>query len=114
MPSATLSLPKLSPANLTLWAARAGLLLWAGFWMWFNVASSPGDTGGLWWHLSFGAILVGLGATSWFSPRVGGVLMIAAGMAAAWVFHQGAAYGLLAIPAAVIGVLLLVSSSSRR
>src|SRR5262245_61312540 len=113
MPAAVVHAPRFSPANLTFWTARAALLLWAGFWMWFNVASVPGDKGGAWYHIGFGVITVGLGLTAWFRPRLGGVLMIAAGMAAAWWLHGGAAYTMLALPAVAIGVLLLLSRPAR-
>ena len=90
-----------------LWLARALLLLWAAFWVWFNVASAIGENEGTWGHLLFAGIAVCLAGIGCFLPRIGGVLMLAAAVAAAFAFHNPAALGLLAAPAAVIGVLLL-------
>src|ERR1051326_5754044 len=99
-------------AKLGLWATRALLLLWAGFWLWFNIASAIGEHDGLKWHLGLAGILIGLAAIGWFWARVGGVLMITVGMLAAWGLHNMGAYTTLALPAAAIGVLMLLIGST--
>jgi hypothetical protein len=96
-------------ASLGFWAVRAMLLVWAGFWLWFIIASANGDPGGIYWRLLFGGIAAALAAISWFWQRVGGVLMVATAMSAAWYFHSPSAYTMLALPAAAIGLLLILT-----
>jgi hypothetical protein len=91
-----------------LWLARGLLILWAGFWLWFNIASAIGESDGAWWHIGVAAATLALFLASWFWPKVGGVLMVAAGMFAARAFGHTAALTILAIPAATIGVILLL------
>jgi hypothetical protein len=95
----------------TRWIARFLLLLWAAFWLWFNIASAIGESDGGWWHIALAAITAALAVVSWFWPRIGGCLMILTGVLAAWSFHNPAAIILLAVPAFIIGVLLLFSES---
>lgn len=72
------------------WLVRAATIVWAGFWLWFAVASGIHDR--LPWH---GVVLyalhwpvsmiVALVPVTWFWPRLGGVLLILAGfVVAAW------------------------------
>jgi hypothetical protein len=101
-------LPRLNPAFLGFWATRALLTVWAGFWLWFIIASAKGDPDGLKWRLLFGGVAAGLVAISWVWQRVGGVVMVATAMTAAWYFHNPGAYALLAVPAAAIGLMLIL------
>jgi hypothetical protein len=101
--------PRLNPATVGFWATRAFLTAWAGFWLWFIIASANGDQpGGLKWRLLFGGIAAALVAVSWAWQRIGGVLMVAAAMTAAYYFHNPGAYILLALPAAAIGLMLIL------
>ena len=100
--------PRPNLAATVLWISRALLLSWAGFWLWFIIASAKGDPAGLPWRLLFGGIAAGLLGVSWFWQRLGGVLMIATGLFSAWYFHNTSAYILLALPAVGIGVLLML------
>ncbi len=94
-----------------LWIARVAVLVWAAFWLWFNIASMIGERDGLVHHLQMAAITLALAAGAWFWPRTGGVLMIAGGLAASRAFPHNAAFLALALPATAIGVLLLLSRS---
>ncbi len=90
------------------WVARSLLIVWAGFWLWFNIASMVGERDGAQPHLALALITVALAVTCWCWPRIGGVLMIAAGVFAARAFPHTAAFLLLAVPGTAIGVLLLL------
>jgi hypothetical protein len=94
---------------VAFWSARAPLIAWAGFWVWFIAASAIGYRTGLQWHLLFGGIAASLFAAAWFWQRVAGVAMLAAAALTAWFFHNSSEYLLIAAPAALIGVLLLAS-----
>ena len=103
------SSPITSAPRLTLWIGRFFLLLWAAFWLWFNIASAISEDEGRRSHVIFACIAAALTLTAWFLPRIGGVLMILAGAAAMWDFHSSAAVMLLAAPGAIIGIILLFS-----
>lgn len=99
---------KPTPRLVAFWLVRALLVAWAGFWIWFNVASSMGESEGHWGHLLFAAVTALLAAAGWFWPLVGGVVMILAGMLSARFFPHPAAFTLLSAPAVVIGLLLVL------
>ena len=113
MPSAALPGPDHAPLasrpRPTRWIGRFFLLLWAAFWLWFNIASAISETEGSRVHILFACITAALTIIAWFLPRIGGVLMILAGAAAMWQFHSSAAITLLAAPGAIIGIILLFS-----
>ena len=62
------------------WVRRVGLgllLAWAGFWVWFNVASAfgersgPGSAGIEVGHLALGAVIAVFGVLVWRRPLAG-------------------------------------------
>jgi|GEM_PF-2130207 hypothetical protein len=91
------------------WTARGGVVVWTGFWGWFNVASMMGESDGFMHHLEVLGITLGLAVAAWFWPTIGGVLMVVGGLLAAAAFPNRAAFWLLAAPATAIGLLLLLS-----
>jgi hypothetical protein len=96
--------------HITRWFARFMVVLWAAFWIWFNVATATAENEGRWQHVALAGAAAAMAAVSWVWPRVGGVLMIVAGMIAAWRFHvQPADIALMAVPTVLVGILLLSS-----
>lgn len=66
----------LRPIGLTV------LVLWAGFWGWFNVASAFGEGPSIEvWHLAVGALIVASAAVAWRYPRPGGLVLLAVAVA---------------------------------
>lgn len=96
------------PRKIAFWSVRGLLLIWAGFWLWFNVASAVLENDGHLWHVALAAITVGLAIAGWIWPRAGGALMVSVAVLAAWGFHNWAAFATLTVPAAIIGLLLLL------
>jgi hypothetical protein len=90
------------------------LLVWAGFWICFNVASALGERDGQWHHVTLAAMTAGLAVAAWLWPRLGGLLLIGGGALAALAFPNTAALAMLALPAAGIGILLLAIGAKRR
>ncbi|UCD29258.1 MAG: hypothetical protein JSV03_01910 [Planctomycetota bacterium] len=93
-------------------AARAILILWAGFWMWFVLVHVFADGISSLYHGS--KILVPMLTaivTAWYWPRVGGVLLIAFGIALVFYFNiKGFRFVIdpLAMPLMVCGLLLVL------
>ncbi len=65
-----------------IWLARILALAWAGFWLWFGVAS------GMQLHLSWprvalygwvGFVFLALALIAWFRPKLGAVLLVLTG-----------------------------------
>jgi hypothetical protein len=102
-------LRRVDMSRVGLLVARVLVLAWAGFWLWFNIASALGERDGFTQHMVMAAVTLILAGTCWFWPRVGGVLMVAAGIFAAWAFHNSVAFTLLSLPAATIGVILILT-----
>ena len=99
-------------SQILRWTPRIAVTAWAGFWAWFVVMAGITD-----FHQGLrgtipmvGAWLVALSAltaTVWIWPRIGGILMLMAGVGAAFYFNSTGARFLLAVPAVVVGVTAL-------
>ena len=103
---------RIDPARgrvIAFWTARAALLLWSAFWLWFNIASMIGERTGWQHHLKLAVITLGLTVIAWFWPRIGGALLVLAAVLGASLFPNIWALTLLALPAAAVGVLLLLA-----
>lgn len=100
--------------SLTSIASLALLVLWAGFWLWFSVSVVLSERTLAWQPYAFIATIIGLAAAAWRFPRIGGILMIAAGVAAAYYYDNVWARGLLATPAIVIGAIRAFVVRERR
>jgi hypothetical protein len=100
----------LSPApRVTRWIGRFFLLLWATFWLWFNITSATTETEGSRAHIALACITAGLTLAAWFLPRIGGAIMIVGSAGAMWEFHNAPTIVVFAIPGAIIGIILLFS-----
>ncbi len=105
-----------APASRVLRLLLRGLVLaWAGFWAWFVVMVSLGESPPPPWWIPV-AWLAGL-ATSvvlvWKWPKVGGLALVASGVWAAVYFDNPSARALLAAPALVLGIGCLVLGRAR-
>lgn len=98
---------------------RALAFLWAGFWLWFGIASalSGGNLPSAFAHLSVPAVLIVIAAVAaWRRPTIGGALLVAEGLALASLIATGMlrqSFFLaitLALPPIAAGVLLLIGS----
>jgi hypothetical protein len=83
---------------------------WAAFWTWFcaGVAISEGGQS----YLYGGGIIAiawGVTALAWWRPVWGGLMLMATGVVAAWVFQGASAWMLMAAPPEVAGMMLLAS-----
>jgi hypothetical protein len=88
-------------------AAFGLLLALVAFWTWFTLAEAISREPGWWGHLVLPlAPLYALTALAWCKPRVGGALLLGAGLAAAWFFANPGAWLLLAGPAVVLGAAI--------
>ena len=71
-------------------AAHAILILWAGFWTWFGLASGIGedlDPLGILMHTTLpGLLFVGITLLAWRWERVGGPTLIVVGLALALIY----------------------------
>lgn len=98
----------LSAARIAKWIGRAVVLLCAGFWTWFVVSVWVSDgSAAMKPALSILVPLWTLVVILWRWPRVGGVLLVAGGLFAAWFFHHKAPLVMMAVPLAAVGVLQL-------
>lgn len=98
----------LRPIGLTV------LVLWAGFWGWFNIASAFGEGPSVeLWHLALGALIVASAAIAWRYPRPGGLVLL--GLAAAGFAAFGPEPFLLAtlITPPVVAAILLALAPGR-
>lgn len=82
------------------------LICWAGFWAWFVVAVSVGESKPppLWIPVAWLGSLAGLVVLSWKRSTLGAVALLAAGIAAALYFPNSGARALLAAPAIGLGL----------
>lgn len=88
---------------------HALLALWAGFWLWFSVASSIGEPNGL-AHLLVPALpIVVCLLLVWQSARLGGLALILFAVGSASMFRGREAWLLLSAPAMVLGVGYVLS-----
>ena len=85
---------------------RGLVLAWAGFWSWFVVMVSLGESPAPpWWiPVAWLAGLTALVVLVWRWPTFGGLVLVAAGVWAALYFDNSGARALLAAPALVIGI----------
>lgn len=100
------SLPEL-PARRALRLVLRGLLLaWAGFWAWFVLMVTFGESPSPpWWiPAAWLASLAALVVLGWRRPALGGLALIAAGVWAAAYFRNPGARALLAAPAVALGL----------
>jgi len=91
------------------WAVRAAMIAWLGFWTWFSIAEIISGEPGALMHLALplAPMFVICGA-AWLRPATGGVLLVLGGIAAGIYFATSGAMLLLAAPALVMGVLLIL------
>jgi hypothetical protein len=94
--------------------ARALLVVWAGFWGWFSVASALGEGLEGLPHLAFLAVLVVLVALAWWRPRIGGPVLLAGALLSAWYFDRADTRLLLSLPAALAAVGVWWASAGDR
>jgi hypothetical protein len=103
------------------WLARALLVAWAAFWLWFNVAvlvAEWGDhgIGALINHGTLALVILIAGGVAWLWPLVGGIVLLGLTAFGLWFFGAGLnAALLLTLPPAFIGWLLIAAwFASRR
>lgn len=98
------------------WVVRALLLAWAGFWAWFVVAVSIGESPAPpWWiPAAWLASLAALVVLCWRRPTLGGLVLAGSGILAAVAFDNPWARLLLAAPALVLGVASLALGRGAR
>lgn len=108
---------------LLRWIARVILVLWALFWLIFNVGSGIEEigrygVGAMYGHFGVAAITLLLVLIAWFFEGVGGILLIVLGLGVSYFyvipggrFSRYAADVLptLVLPMLVAGVLLVVN-----
>jgi hypothetical protein len=111
-----------TPGLIVRWVARALMLLWGAFWLWFAIADGLGD-----WHKQHSPMplimellvpLVGIAvlAAAWRWELAGGILFIALAATFQWRFHYhlNTSGGLLTAltllgPPLLTGLLLIAS-----
>jgi hypothetical protein len=101
------------------WVPRIAVTVWAGFWGWFVLMAGSSDlrqglagTGPILaaWLGGLATLVIAV----WARPRLGGILMVAAGVAAAYLFPRTDTRLILALPAGVIGLAALLSPHAGR
>jgi hypothetical protein len=107
-----------------LWVHRIAwtvLLLWAGFWIWFNVASGIGEmteigaTGVSINHFLPALIIAAAVGLTGYHPRAGSILLLALAAAAAVFLNvQRSVFLVLALIAPVVLAALLLLARSLR
>ena len=109
-----------SAPNTLRWIARILIVLWGGFWVWFNLASGLSEVG----EHGAGALLVHSGVAlvialvvlvGWKFELVASLLLLAVAAAFQLIFHPKGTTALhLTAPPAAIGLLLLLAWWLRR
>jgi hypothetical protein len=97
------------------------LLAWAGFWVWFNVASAFGERSGLGWagievgHLALGAVIAAVSVLAWRWPMAGCPVLLALAGFGLWFFGPKPflLLTLLAPPVAAAALLLAAALGKR-
>jgi hypothetical protein len=105
------------PARRVLWLALRGLVLaWAGFWAWFVLMVTFGESPSPpWWiPAAWLASLAALVVLCWRRATLGGLALVAAGVWAAAYFDNPGARALLAAPAIFLGLACLAVGWSAR
>jgi hypothetical protein len=98
----------LRPIGLTV------LGLWAGFWVFFNVASGLGEGAGIEvGHLLLGAVIAAAAGLAWRYPKPGGILLVALAAAGLWVFGPSPFLLATLIAPPVVAATLLEVAAAR-
>jgi hypothetical protein len=88
-------------------AAFVLLGAWAAFWTYFAVGRALAQGGAAWSHaFELLIMVVGFPLLAWLAPRIGGVLLIAAGVMSGGYCASSATRALLALPAIALGVVV--------
>ena len=78
-------------------------------WFVLAVAYGGAEAPPPWWIPAVGlALLAGLFVLAWIRPRAGGIALVLFGLAAAAFFANAWAFGLLAVPAILLGLAWIV------
>ena len=104
---------RLDSRGAIIWTSIVSLALlaiWAGFWLWFSISVVVSEGTLAWQPYTFIAAIIALALTAWRYPKVGGPLMIAAGLAAAFYYNNIWARTMLALPAIAIGALRIIAA----
>lgn len=95
------------------WIHRSGLLVWGlglgGFSLFMGFAEMGEGWVNLFAHAMLTGVIVALALTAWLWPRMGGLLLAAAGAWGMWYFPHPFADYALALPALVLGLIGLIS-----
>jgi hypothetical protein len=100
--------------------ARAIVLIWAGFWTFFCVASAIGEEEGLvgaLMHQVPAVVMIVSAFLAWRWPRPAGALLVAEGLFVAsglWVRPSASLFAILGLPPMVAGVLFLIAGLPAR
>jgi hypothetical protein len=105
---------------LLRWIARVILVLWALFWLYFNIGSGIAERSeygaqSMFGHFGAAAITLLLVLIAWFFEGAGGILLILVALTVSYflVMHfsrwAGFTVPTLALPALVAGVLLVLN-----
>lgn len=107
-------------ADVARWMARAVFVTWAGFWVWFNLASGFGELHTDGWqalagHMVMTALVLALAWLAWNRELFGGVgLIVMAGLCfwrfqnPLWLTTQWLVPLILVVPPLISGLMLLV------
>jgi hypothetical protein len=107
-----------------IWMRRIGLGLlfaWAGFWVWFNLASAFGEPGAHGparievGHLAMAAVIAAVSVAAWRWPKAGSPALLALSAYGCWFFgfKPFLLVSLLA-PPVVAALLLLAAAIGKR
>jgi len=96
------------------WIARVLLILWAAFWLYFNIGSifywlgEQGPSGTV-VHIAMVGVIVVLLLAAWLFELVGGILLVLFALATfyQWGVHRPLVMLTLCLPPLIIGVLLI-------
>jgi hypothetical protein len=108
------------PDVATLWARRVGLgllLVWASFWVWFNVASAFGERGGHGaepGHLVVAAVIAAAAVLAWRRPVAGAVVLVGLAGLGLWLFGAKPFVALTLLAPLVVAAALLALGARRR
>jgi hypothetical protein len=111
----TTPVPHVLP-RLARYTVRGLLLAWAGFWAWFVVAVSLGESPAPppWIPVTWLASLATAVVLCWRWPAIGGGVLVAAGLVSAAYFDHPGARALLAAPAVALGLACIAQAWGAR
>lgn len=99
------------------WARLGAQLMVTGFaifWLWFAISVGVSEgLASLPYVLAICLPVAGLPIAAWVWPRFGGILLIAGGILAAWYYNHPAPRLMMALPAIVSGLVLVLTPRSR-